>query len=263
MASYQPDDVNDILRRASELQSRSQGTAGAGGLTPDDLQSLGAEIGIDPKFVAEALRQRARGASAPKAPGGGVFGGPARVVAERTLPSTLTDALWAEMVTEMRALDGQPGTQDIVGTTREWRYAVGVGSGHARAFLSATPSGNGETRVRAERSTINFGVPTFLLPLQLVFVVGLFASMGYGLPAFGASVLAFVLVFLAGRFAYGRHTQRAWQDLQQMLDRFELTALRESPAVIHTSTPSARLALPTDEAPGTETSGPTGTRTQA
>lgn len=260
MASYEPDDVNDILRRASELQARSQGTAGAGGLTPDDLQSLGAEIGIDPKYVAEALRQRARGASAPKAPGGGLFGGPGRVVAERTLPSPLTEALWSEMVTEMRALDGQPGTQDVVGSTREWRHMIG---GSARAFLSATPSHEGETRVRAERGTANVGVATFLLPLQLVFVVGLFASMAYGLPALAASALVFVLAFLAGRVAYGRHTKRAWTDLQQMLDRFELTALRESPAVASTSTPSSRIALPTDDAPATDTSGRAGTRTSA
>ena len=261
MPAYQPVDVNDILRRASELQSRSQGTAGAGGLTPDDLQSLGAEIGIDPKYVAEAMRQRARGATAPKAPGGGFFGGPGRVVAERTLPSTLTDALWSEMVTEMRATDGQPGDQSALGATREWRHTIGIG-GTTRAFLSATPTREGETRVRAERSTANVGVVTFLLPLQLVFLVGLFGSMAYGLPALGAGVLAFILVFLAGRVAYGRHTKRAWQDLQQMLDRFELTALRESPAVA-TGASSARIALPTDPAPDALTDLRGGTRTSA
>lgn len=240
MADLQPDDVNEILRRAADLQARTRGTQGLTGLTQADLESLGQEIGIDPAFVAEALRQRARNADSARAPRGGVFGGPARVTSERTLPAPLTDDLWASIAAAAARLSGDPGRTTMTGSGREWRGG--------KAFLTATPVRDG-TRLHVERRTADTGVLTIALPMMVAFLVAMLAAMGWALTGLGVGALLLVVTFLATRFAYGRHVRGVWNETEQMLDRLDVDALREiAPAT--TGTPSgARLHLPEDDAP--------------
>ncbi len=257
MPAYQPDDVNDILRRAAELQARTQGTPDVGGLTPDDLATLGQEIGIDPAFVAEALRQRARGEAAPAAAGGGFFGGPARVRTERTVPSPLTDDLWNEMVEEMRTVTGESGDTGGSGSSRLWSHRLAM-SGVTRAILTAAPAREG-TRVTVERYTAHEGASIFSISISLVLLATLLAAMAVGLPGLGVGALALVFTFVAARFAYGRRVRKVARETGQMLDRLELAALRETlPAAT-----SARISLPTADAPDAVTDVRGGTRTSA
>lgn len=259
MPSLQPDDVNEILRRAADLQARTRGTEGLTGLTQADLESLGQEIGIEPAFVAEALRQRAR-ATPPAPASGGVFGGPGRIRSERVVPAPLTDAFWTEIVNEMRAVTGETGDTATVGASREWRHQLAMG-GTTRTLLSATPAPGG-TRVVVERHTAHHGGTFFAVPLLLVLLGTMLASMRAGLAGLGIGLVLFALTFLVGRFAYGRRVRGVQQDTEQLLDRLELTALREVAPATASVASGARLHLPEDDAPDTLLSDLDRTRTR-
>ena len=212
---------------------RDRGTHGLTGLNQADLEQLGAEIGIDPAYVAEALRQRARSADPAEAPRGGVFGGPACAVSERTLPAPLTDDLWTDIAEGARRLTRAPGRTEMAGNGRVWRGT--------KTTVTATPVRDG-TRVHIERRTSETGAAILGVSMGVVLLFAMLAAMGYALAGLGVGVAALVVTFLAARFAYGRHVRGVWQDSEALLDRLEVAALR-------TAAPSPRLTLPTDETP--------------
>ncbi len=256
MALYTDKDVSTILKRAAELQARTQGTA-ATGLTLEELQSIARDVGVDPQFVAQAAREAAH---APPADDDTFYfwGAPGRAQTDRVLPGEMTDDLWETIVREARRTFGQPGETSEVGRTREWRWSYA--GYYTMAFLSAS-SRNGQTSIHAERRLDNEGAVAFLLPLLTTFVFGMLASLTMGLPALGISLVLFVLVFFGSRKLFKSLSRKARRQLDEMLARIEQMADVAAPTAVAQAAAAPRLTLPDEALPDAEAPDATRART--
>ncbi|HZS59154.1 MAG TPA: hypothetical protein VFA43_07790 [Gemmatimonadaceae bacterium] len=89
-----------------------------GGLTLDELQRIGQEVGIEPARVAQAAEQLdARGKLAPVRRSFGLPVGVSRVV---DLPRAPTDREWERLISEFRTTFGTQGHTTTTGGLREW-----------------------------------------------------------------------------------------------------------------------------------------------
>jgi len=89
-----------------------------GGLTLDELQRIGQEVGIEPARVAQAAEQLdARGKLAPMRRSFGLPVGVSRVV---DLPRAPTDREWERLISEFRTTFGTQGHTTTTGGLREW-----------------------------------------------------------------------------------------------------------------------------------------------
>jgi hypothetical protein len=117
---YRDDEVKQIFEVAARRGPAGEPRALARdeGLTLDEIQSIGAEAGIEPTAIAQA-------AAALDAPPimvarRTVLGAPVAVGRMVQLPRALTDAEWEQLVVELRATFGARGRVAVQGNLREW-----------------------------------------------------------------------------------------------------------------------------------------------
>ncbi len=139
------------VRRILELATRDRGVRAsapsASGLTLPEIQSIGAEVGIDSALVARAA---AALDDHPHIQTRAVFGVPFATGMTVTLPRALTDEEWDQLVAELRSTFGASGRVRSEGSYREWhngnlhavverapagyRFRIGTRKGNAAAF---------------------------------------------------------------------------------------------------------------------------------
>jgi hypothetical protein len=124
MRVYSEQEVSQILERAAERQARAP--TPPVGLTLDDLERLGAEVGLDAAHL--------RAAAAEVDAGGGAAQRRSRSAAhlyvERWVPGALTEGTWEDLVAELQNRFGKSGTAgqiQQVGRNREWSHTDGLG----------------------------------------------------------------------------------------------------------------------------------------
>lgn len=140
---FNREEVSGILKRAAELEHRDRVGEDGIGLTLQELQEISREVGIDPKYVQQALDERENAA-----PAGTSFltllGGPFSHMLTVTADGTLDDDTWEEAVSEIRRIHGGIGKTGRLGHTYEWeqrKQEVGY------VQISLSPKGN-RTRIR-------------------------------------------------------------------------------------------------------------------
>lgn len=186
---YTEDEVAEILERATstDLAGPRSRTAETDGLTLDQLQEIGSEVGIPPDRIAAAARSvatRPQSAAPSK-----LLGAPRSVT--RTVPTgrPLTDDEWTRLVVEVRETFGAKGRIDAAGNLRTWS------NGNLHVFVEpasdgyrvrmTTFKGNALPRVGAGVAAILFGGLSAGLvqaggdPAGLV-IGGVFGALGLG-----------------------------------------------------------------------------------
>jgi hypothetical protein len=132
---YSEEEMRAIFERASSAEKEGERPAPAvtGGLTLEQLQSIGEEVGISAALVERAARQLDR--PAPAAMVKRLVGLPIGVGRTVELGRRLTDEEWERLVTELRVTFDARGTVRQEGGLRQWT------NGNLQVFLE--PSGSG------------------------------------------------------------------------------------------------------------------------
>ncbi|MGD2070316.1 MAG: hypothetical protein PVI57_16695 [Gemmatimonadota bacterium] len=133
---YDEDEVRQIFDEAAASPSdRLPGPREAGpsdGLTLEELQSIGEEVGLPPERIADAAASLERRGSSPARRT--LLGAPLTVGRTVALPREPTDREWGMLVAELRQTFGARGRVEGYGRTREWSN----GNLHARIEPSGT-----------------------------------------------------------------------------------------------------------------------------
>jgi hypothetical protein len=130
-----------ILRRAADLQARGfdAGTQEQSH-TIAELEQLAAEVGIDPRYVAEAAQAVDAEPIAKSAP---VLGAPTSYQVGRIITGEVSEAEFADVLDAIRRSTGRQGDVNRVLGSLEWRSATMKGE----SFVTISPH-QGKTAIR-------------------------------------------------------------------------------------------------------------------
>jgi hypothetical protein len=206
---YSEDEVARIIATATEAQQGGQtrvGPSPASGLTLDELQDIGREVGISPELMVKAARsidQRVESSSRR------FLGLPVGVAETAYLNRTVSDEEWDRLVGEMRMTFNATGHTRQEGAFRQWS------NGNLRAMLEPTDHGH-RVRIQTLKSDARGFMMSGLALLGLAAVLGIagaFGAWGHVTPAkitqiglIGAAVLA-VGAFQVPGWARARRAQ--------------------------------------------------------
>lgn len=209
---YHEDEVSEIF----EIATREGGealTAPADqeGLTLEQLQEVGREVGITPEKVARAAAMiESRGAPLPRQTS---LGAPVSVARVVELPRAPTDDEWQALRTEIRRTFGATGQVPSHGNAQEWT------DGNLYAFVEKTAKGH---RLRLGASTYPAKEVTALGAIGAMIGVLLLVTAGLDEATFGATfavlIPAVFAVFGGGLVVFNRLrlTRRADERDRQM-----------------------------------------------
>lgn len=131
---YREEEVAEIFEAAAQPHDpRGRALASGDGLTLEELQSIGREVGVDPDRIARAASDLELRRGAP--PRGTHFGLPVSVGRVVELPRAPTDREWETLVGELRRTFGAIGKEESRGDLRAWR------NGNLHASLEPTVGG--------------------------------------------------------------------------------------------------------------------------
>lgn len=214
---FSDEEVQELIRKALALQERSATTPQAGhtrpeGLTIDDVRHIAAEVGIDPRFVEEAVDG---GLVDAERTGNWFVGAPYEWRFRETVAGEVDEKDWGRLIDAIRAEIGQKGeVQDVFGTL-EWSHNDGLGP-----ILVSVRSEDGRTHVEltGSRSGSLALIHGLGIPLGGLVLGGLVAG-ATGLS--GLAVLPVLastagLSWLVGRIAW-RPRARHWERKLRLL----------------------------------------------
>jgi tRNA A-37 threonylcarbamoyl transferase component Bud32 len=125
---YRADEVNAIVRRASELEASNPTEGGA--MTIGGVEAIAREVGIAPELVRSAALSVGERAAVPAPASARVpsaltvrnrfIGGPRRIVFERVVPGELPESEFAVVVDEIRHVLRNVGTVSQLGRSFSW-----------------------------------------------------------------------------------------------------------------------------------------------
>jgi uncharacterized membrane protein len=230
---YSGDEVQDIVKRASEMEATSPTASGA--MTIGGVEALAAEVGIAPETVRAAMQAGASGAAVRPARHNRVIGGPTKILFERVVDGELPETEYAALVEEIRRHLGQVGMVSQLGRSFSWSSSRGHSSrGDVEVAVSVR---GGRTRIAVQES---------LGPLAGAVFGGIGGGMGGGgmgpimgilaggLHVHGAMIALVVPLWLATTFVtartvYSRMSRRRERVLEHLADRLAAT-VRDSVA---------------------------------
>ena len=203
---YREDEVSEIFTLATSAGTASlPALPDQEGLTLEELQEVGREVGLAPERVAAAAATLdTRSETRPRRTTLGVPVSVGRVV---ELPRAATDREWQVLVTALRETFGAKGRVASHGEIREWT------NGNLHAFLEPTEVGH---RLRLGTRKTGATAVTAIGASGLVFGLLLLVTSGLDTATFGATfaVLVPALFALAGGGTLARHflRLRRWAD---------------------------------------------------
>jgi hypothetical protein len=114
---YRDDEVRKIFKLATTDKIANAPTRTPSGLTLEEMQSIGQEVGIAPDLVARAAAALDAGAPTVRES----LGMPVEVGTIVPLPRALTDHEWEMLVGELQRTFRARGHVHALGSSREWR----------------------------------------------------------------------------------------------------------------------------------------------
>jgi hypothetical protein len=230
---YSDKEASELLRRAAELQdSVAEGGMPRTGLTRAQVEQIAAEVGIEARFVreamAEASAQRPNAASESR-----LFGGPLALESTRIVPGEATEAQWEAIVREVRRIIGDSGRRDRLGRAWEWTSPERE---LEETRVSVRP-GEGQTEIeivqRHDGAAFLYYMTTGML--SLIAALGLVSAMQAS-PVVEATVAGGGLVGAAAllRAQFGRWTRRKGQRQQELIERL-VAAMQEVEASLEST----------------------------
>jgi serine/threonine protein kinase len=221
---YNPEEVQQIVRRASELEATSPTLSG--NLTLGGVEALAGEVGIAPERIrsaAESLR-----AASPTEPSGLVTkpnrwaGGPTKLLFERVMEGEVPESEFPVLVGEIRRVLQNVGQVSQLGRSFSW--SSHRGGSRTDIEVSVVVHG-GRTRILIQENLANL-------------IGGIFGGIGGGLggggmgpiiggavSAFGAHLLPIIIplwfggVYAIARTAYAKASGSRQRTLQELADR--------------------------------------------
>ena len=132
---YREEEIEEILDLAiTRHDSGRPAVEDEGGLTLEELQKVGLEVGVEPRRIAEAaLTLHARRDALPRQRSLGLPISLGRII---ELPRAMTDREWEILGGELRETFGARGRIRSHGSVREWT------NGNLHAFLEPTETGH-------------------------------------------------------------------------------------------------------------------------
>src|SRR5688572_29338664 len=131
---YSEEEIAAIFERATEAQQKSQrGQSAGSGLTLNELQQIGREIGMTPEVVAQAARSIDH---RPAETSRRFFGVPIAVGRTVELERKMTDEEWERLVVDLRETFDAKGTVRHEGSLRQWT------NGNLQVLLEPTAKGH-------------------------------------------------------------------------------------------------------------------------
>ncbi|HEY6853595.1 MAG TPA: serine/threonine-protein kinase, partial [Gemmatimonadales bacterium] len=116
---YSGDEVQEIVKRASELEATTPTASGA--MTIGGVEALAAEVGIAPEAVRAAAHAVAAPVASPRTPAlHRLIGGPTRILFERVVEGELPETEYSALVEEIRRIIGQVGMVSQLGRSFSW-----------------------------------------------------------------------------------------------------------------------------------------------
>lgn len=189
-----------ILRKAFELQERQGGADAAHGLSLREIQSIAAEIGLDPDVVQRAA------SLLPKAGAGRlarVFGGPSLYQMEYSADGEISKEDFGKIVDAIRQATGHQGQVTEVLGSLEWKTVGEVSQIH----VTVSPR-EGQTIVRVLADRGGAGALTFVFPgLAGLISIGIAGAIIE--PSTVPGVLSIVALALGGAFLTSRTIWKA------------------------------------------------------
>jgi len=180
---YSGEEVEEIVKRASELEATNPTTGGA--MTIGGVEALAGDVGIAPEVVRRAAQSLAVPGTTASQSGlirkNPWIGGPTTLLFERVIDGELPESEYSVLVDEIRSALQQPGQVSQLGRSFSWST---VRIGNSPRSLEVTVSVRaGQTRITAREN---------LAPL----IGGVFGGIGGGMG--GGGMAPIVGIFLGG-----------------------------------------------------------------
>lgn len=224
---YSEQEVVDIVRRATELQSREE-TVASGSIDDAQLQALAEELGIDRVALRRALAERGcRKASMWDR----LFGGPLSTQIESTFDGEISDQAWNDFLLDVRKKTGYMGTASVRPGTYEWQ----AGQNQLDPMMISADRANGKTRVSLTSDMSAMLVPFGALALLILAVTSMGIHGGTELSLWirlAGITLTWVLGWLAFRAIFGVIFRGRHNQLVELEGRFEQLVERPTAMVI-------------------------------
>jgi hypothetical protein len=192
---YGEKEIGRILKRATELQ-HDEPSAPARGMTLAELEEIGAEAGIDPRYLRRAALELDTG-NADASIWTRVCGDELLLVRELTLEGELADDGFERIVEAIQTSSREHGQPSLLGRTLTWRAET---SSKMRTIQIVVSSRDGQTQIRLEEDLTQTAMG-WMAGLTAGGGIGL--GMGVGMPI-GIEVLgsaAFAIAFPLGTVA--------------------------------------------------------------
>lgn len=242
-ATFNEDEIQQLLARAAELQAASSDASSAPGLTLQEVEEAAESAGLDPDYVRQAARELSR----PQTTHATTEVNDSHLFVERWIDRPTSEEAWTALRSELRHRTGVPqgwslsspfewSTTERIGDTREWTHRR---LGNTRELrVSLRPSGE-QTQLRLAKRTSTDGTPLLNAigigvgcTIASASIVG--GIMGSWLWALIGGLLAFAIVTpasYAGIKAWRRSQLRSLETLADQLERVLVDApSTESPS---------------------------------
>lgn len=203
--TFTEDEVREIVRRASEQQAEDaeRREAQEHGLTLDDLERLGAEVGLDPAYLRRAADEVGTGY---RAVADAATQTDTHVVVERRIDHPFTMEAWEDTVPMLRQQfgtdmgtwygNGGGGRVEQVGRAHEWVHTSQLGV-ETRVSVSER---DGRTRLLLSQRVGQAApkVEGFMWSAVIGLIVGVLAAIGVGdaLDSFGGFAFTWIATML-------------------------------------------------------------------
>ena len=232
-------EIQQVLRRAAELQENRGSELAEWGPTPADVMKLGDELGLDATSLRAAIDEVLGGGARTKR---GFWGEGFTFESDRTYQAELTDDEWHELLQQLRSKFGRTGSGAEVAGAREWDGSQAVLD---PIHLSARSKG-GSTRVSIKSDIYGTAVVTGIISLFTLMLLIQGVTTIIDLPAlwellisagiFGAAAAGWrkILGWMGGRRR--RAIDETEQAIEGLVDR-----LANAPAMRTEETETLRL----------------------
>jgi hypothetical protein len=221
---FSEDEVAAIFKKATETQqSRAKLLPSGEGMTLEELQEIGREVGISPALVKQAALSIELAGNTSSRRFLGIPVGVSRTV---DLGRKITEAEWEGLVVDLRETFDAKGVVKHEGSFRQWT------NGNLHALVEPTPTGH-RLRMRTMKATALGWMSGGVGLGGLAGILGIMSSIGTGGNVSPVEAVQ-VGVFGAAMFAFGALQLPSWARLR----RKQMEQVAE------------RIALPPEESEG-------------
>lgn len=223
--TYQKEEIQQVLKRAVELQAASSSEESEVGLTLEELEQVARASGVDPIYVRQAAAELA-------APSTDAPAAATHLFAERWVEGPFTEEAWQEVIVELQrrydtsmgemmgAAAYGKGKEEQYGSRRSWTHTSPAG---IETQVHVIPRGDGMHLRLSKR--IGFSSPVTESLMYGAFVTLVLGSLVTTLVDGSAPAIALVVVFFAlaslaiykGNLMWRRYKRRELNDLADLI----------------------------------------------